>query len=66
MGPRKSGAKVVHTYHTLFAAYTEHYLWFLPKAVGVWYAKCTSRRYCNSCDLLITPSTEMKKVLGKL
>lgn len=60
---RKSGAKVVHTYHTLFAAYTEHYLWFLPKAVGIWYAKSTSRKYCNSCDLLITPSTEMQNVL---
>jgi len=60
---RKSGAKVVHTYHTLFAAYTEHYLWFLPKWLGVWYAKSTSRRYCNSCDLLITPSTEMRSVL---
>lgn len=60
---RQSGAKVVHTYHTLFAAYTEHYLWFLPKALGVWYAKNASRRYCNSCDLLITPSTEMRDVL---
>ena len=61
---RKSGAKVVHTYHTLFAAYTEHYLWFLPKALGIWYAESTSRRYCNSCDLLITPSTEMQNVLA--
>jgi len=60
---RQSGAKIVHTYHTLFAAYTEHYLWFLPKSFGVWYAKSASRRYCNACDLLITPSTEMKNVL---
>ncbi len=60
---RKSGAKVVHTYHTLLAAYTEHYLWFLPKAVGVGYAKWASRRYCNSCDLIITPSSEMRDVV---
>ncbi len=60
---RKSGAKVVHTYHTLFAAYVEHYLWFMPKALSVWYAKSASRRYCNACDLLITPSTEMRNVL---
>lgn len=60
---RKSGAKVVHTYHTLFAAYVEHYLWFLPKSLTVWYAKSTSRKYCNSCDLLITPSSEMRNVL---
>ncbi len=61
---RKSGSKVVHTYHTLFAAYVEHYLWFLPKALSIWYAKSASRRYCNSCDLLITPSTEMRDVLS--
>src|SRR6185295_15822649 len=60
---RKSGAKVVHTYHTLFAAYVEHYLWFLPKVLSIWYAKSASRRYCDSCDLLITPSTEMRGVL---
>lgn len=60
---RQSGAKVVHTYHTLFAAYVEHYLWFLPKALTVWYAKTASRRYCDSCDLIITPSTEMRGVL---
>ncbi len=60
---RKSGAKVVHTYHTLFAAYVEHYLWFLPKVLSVWYAKNASRRYCNGCDLIITPSSEMKNVL---
>jgi 1,2-diacylglycerol 3-alpha-glucosyltransferase len=59
----KSGAKVVHTYHTLFAAYVEHYLWFLPKALSVWYAKSASRRYCNACDLIVTPSTEMRSVL---
>jgi 1,2-diacylglycerol 3-alpha-glucosyltransferase len=61
---RKSGAKVVHTYHTLFAAYVEHYLWFLPKSLTVWYAKTPSRRYCDSCDLIITPSTEMRDVLS--
>jgi glycosyltransferase involved in cell wall biosynthesis len=60
---RRSGAKVVHTYHTLFSAYVEHYLWFIPKALTIWYTKTASRRYCDSCDLLITPSTEMKKVL---
>jgi glycosyltransferase involved in cell wall biosynthesis len=60
---RESGAKVVHTYHTLFEAYTEHYLWFLPKALSVWYAKWVSKRYCDSCDLIVTPSSEMKNVL---
>jgi len=60
---RESGAKVVHTYHTLFAAYTEHYLWFLPKSWGIAYAKKASRSYCNSCDLIVAPSSEMRNVL---
>ncbi len=60
---RQSGAKLVHTYHTLFAAYVEHYLWFFPKSFSVWYAKTASRRYCNSCDLVVTPSSEMREVL---
>jgi glycosyltransferase involved in cell wall biosynthesis len=60
---RETGAKVVHTYHTLFAAYTEHYLWFIPKAWGIGYAKSASRKYCDSCDLVITPSSAMKQAL---
>lgn len=60
---RQSGAKVVHTYHTLFTAYAEHYLWFIPKFLSVWYATTVSRSYCNSCDLIITPSNEMREVL---
>jgi glycosyltransferase involved in cell wall biosynthesis len=61
---RESGAKVVHTYHTLFSAYVEHYLWFIPKALSVGYTKAASRRYCNACDLIVTPSTEMRKALA--
>jgi 1,2-diacylglycerol 3-alpha-glucosyltransferase len=60
---RKSGAKVVHTYHTLFTAYVEHYLWFLPKSLGIRYAKWFSRNYCHTCDLIATPSSEMRKEL---
>ncbi len=60
---RKSGAKVAHTYHTHFAAYVEHYLWFLPTNLTIKYAKRLSRKYCDSCDLIITPSSEMRKVL---
>jgi glycosyltransferase involved in cell wall biosynthesis len=60
---KESGAKVVHTYHTLFTAYVEYYLPWLPKPIMVWAAKAISRDYCNHCDLIITPSHEMKRVL---
>lgn len=53
---------VVHTYHTLFVSYV-HYLWFLPEVVAKSLAKTLSRIYCNKCDFVIVPSTEMKKEL---
>ncbi len=60
---KDSGAKVVHTYHTLFTAYVEFYLPWIPKGLMVWLTKIVSRRYCNRCDLIVTPSHEMKRVL---
>lgn len=60
---RESGAKVVHTYHTLFTAYVQYYLPWIPTGFMVHLAKMVSRRYCNRCDLIVTPSHEMKRVL---
>ncbi len=59
----ESGSKIVHTYHTLFAAYVEYYLPWVPKSFMVWLTKKMSQRYCDRCDLIVTPSPEMKRVL---
>jgi len=58
-----SGAKIVHTYHTLFTAYVEFYLPWVPKSLMVGLTKMVSRRYCDRCDLIVCPSTEMKREL---
>lgn len=58
---RKLKIPVVHTYHTLIAEYT-HYV---PLFSGVSRRVVIgmSRRYCNACDQIVTPSPSMKKVL---
>lgn len=52
---------VVHTYHTLIAEYT-HYI---PVFSGL--TKKTivgmSKKYCNQCDQVVTPSPSMKRIL---
>lgn len=58
---RKSGAKVVHTYHTFYRAYTEYYFWYLPRRLKTYGAEWFSKRYCNSCDLVIVPSSQMAR-----
>jgi len=58
---RKSGAKVVHTYHTFYRAYTEYYFWYLPRRLKNYGAEWFSKRYCNSCDLIIVPAEQMAR-----
>lgn len=52
---------LVYTYHTLIAEYT-HYAGPLSPLVKV-YLRNMSKRFCNSCDQIITPSFPMKKIL---
>lgn len=61
---RRSGARIVHTYHTLFAAYIAHYLPWFPRGLARRYTRWFSRRYCNRCDLLICPSGGMRQELA--
>ena len=49
---------LVHTYHTLFTEYV-HYMPF-SKGLGVWLSKQASRKYCQSCDLVVVPSEAMR------
>ncbi len=58
---RRYGIPVVHTYHTLIAEYT-HYV-HIFSGLAKRYIIGSSRKYCNSCNQVITPSSEMKKVL---
>lgn len=60
---REFNIPLVYTYHTLIAEYT-HYAGFLSSIVRS-YLKGMSKRFCNSCDQIITPSNPMKKILRK-
>lgn len=60
---RKYNKPLIYTYHTMIALYT-HYAGFMSPLVRL-YLKNMSRRFCNSCDQLVTPSTPMKEILVK-
>lgn len=60
---RKYNKPLIYTYHTLIAGYT-HYAGFLSSIVEA-YIKNMSKRFCNTCDQIITPSNPMKKILRK-
>lgn len=69
---RKRNLPLIHTYHTLFEEYT-YYVWDhfpefvkekviteeIARSIAIWW----SRTYCNLCDLIIAPSTKVKKIL---
>lgn len=61
---RRLNKPVVATYHTLFEAYLEHYLPWLPARWLRGQARAFSRRQCNALDALIVPSTAMQTKLA--
>jgi 1,2-diacylglycerol 3-alpha-glucosyltransferase len=52
---------VVYTYHTLIAEYIHYVPLFSQAARAVIIS--LSRKYCNKCDQIVTPSSPMKKKL---
>lgn len=52
---------LIYTYHTLLAEYTHYFGFLSPLAKS--YLRNMSKRFCDSCDQIITPSNSMKKVL---
>jgi glycosyltransferase involved in cell wall biosynthesis len=60
---QRSGAALVHTYHTLFVAYVEHYLPLVPRALSIPLVRWASRRYCNACRRVVVPSSAMRDEL---
>lgn len=57
----KFNKPLIYTYHTLLAEYT-HYFGILSPLAKL-YLQNMSKRFCDSCDQIITPSNSMKKVL---
>ncbi len=59
---RKMRCPLVNTYHTHWEHY-KHYVKFLPEKILVAYLKPILRRFLNSHDLILTPSSQMVEVL---
>ncbi|MEW6516772.1 MAG: glycosyltransferase [candidate division FCPU426 bacterium] len=62
---RRHGVPTVHTYHTYFARYVEHYMRPLPQRTGQWLVRRVSRSFCNRHDLVVTPSRAMARILRR-
>lgn len=62
-GARKLGLPLVFTFHTLY----DKYLHYVPVAGGVItpFLNYYLREYCNSCNMVIAPSTYVKQELEK-
>lgn len=58
---RRLGVPVVFTYHTLYEEYA-HYV-PLPFGLSRRAARWFSRRFCNRCDLVITPTPGIQQIL---
>ncbi len=58
----KRNIPMIHTYHTSFSCYV-HYVPFLPRPVAIKLARLTSRKYCNACQKVISPSRQIKAML---
>ena len=59
---RRAGIPVVTTYHTLYEEYA-HYAPFLPPRAARRFLRDLSRRYCNACDAVVTPTEPIREVL---
>lgn len=62
---RRRGVPTVHTYHTYFARYVEHYMRPLPNRPGQWLVRRVSRAFCNRHNVVVTPSRAMARILRR-
>ena len=60
---KQMNCPIVHTYHTMFESYIEHYIKFLPRTFAKWFSKVFSKWYCDKMNLNITPSSQMQELL---
>jgi 1,2-diacylglycerol 3-alpha-glucosyltransferase len=62
---RRHKVPTVHTYHTYFARYVEHYMRPWPNQTAQWLVRRVSRSVCNRHDLVVTPSKAMARILRR-
>jgi 1,2-diacylglycerol 3-alpha-glucosyltransferase len=63
---RPRGIPIIFTNHTRYDLYAQAYLPGVPEMVGTGALQAYLPRFCRSCDLVMSPSAGMKKVLQRL
>ncbi len=63
---RPRGIPIVFTNHTRYDLYARAYLPGLPEAVGETALEAYLPSFCRACDLVISPSPSVKKILERL
>jgi len=61
---RRTGARLVVSYHTYFEHYLQHYLPLVPAAWLRWLARSLSRAQLDRADLVIAPTAQMAQALA--
>lgn len=59
---KKLNIPLVFTYHIRYEDYC-HYIPFIPKSISQKYIRKITTKYSNKCDVVIAPSTAIKKLL---
>lgn len=62
---RRTGARLVVSYHTYFEQYFHHYLPLVPAWALKWLARTVSRGQLNKVDRVIAPSVQMADALAE-
>ncbi|MBN1535264.1 MAG: glycosyltransferase [Anaerolineales bacterium] len=63
---RPRGIPIVFTNHTRYDLYAKAYLPGLPEAIGETALEAYLPSFCRACDMVISPSPSVKKILEKL
>ncbi len=63
LAARKLGIPLIMSCHTYFEQYVNHYIPWVPHALGRWYARKLTVHHFNQGTIIVTPSNPMKNVL---
>ncbi|MCX6762841.1 MAG: glycosyltransferase [Candidatus Moranbacteria bacterium] len=61
---KKKNIPLVFTWHTLYDQYA-HFFPLIPPRIGAWWAIRNAKKYANSCDAVITPTSSVGEIIKK-
>jgi glycosyltransferase involved in cell wall biosynthesis len=63
---KPNGIPIVFTNHTRYDLYAQAYLPMMPDVLGETFLRAYMPSFCKSCDLVIAPSSGLRKILKNL